>query len=97
METNLLEKKDRICIFKITDLDDNNADVFYYTFNQLKEYVLELYDIWKEGVELVEGGSVDISKEEIENDDTKVFEFLDSFNFGYEVIATVTLKDFENL
>ena len=82
----------RISIYKITDLDDSNADVMYYTLKGLRDQVLnEWYDIW--------GGNhqpheQDYTKEQIKESDEDLFNYMDSWNYNVETILEITEDDF---
>ena len=80
-----------INVYKLKDLDDSTADAQYYTIHQLRDYGIDIHEIWTEGVEF---DAPSPTLEEIKTSDDKLIEFFEDFNFELEVIAMVTLEDF---
>ena len=80
-----------INVYKLNDIDDYTADAQYYTINQLRDYGIEVHEIWSEGMEF---DAPSPTLEEIKTSDDKLIEFFEDFNFELEVIAMVTLEDF---
>ena len=87
-ETNM---RNVINVYKLKDLDDSTADPQYYTIHQLRDYGIDIHHIWTEGIEFDEPSP---TFEEISTNDDKLIEFFEDFNFELEVIAMVTLEDF---
>lgn len=81
----------KINVYKLVDLDDSTADAQYYTIHQLRDYGIETHEIWSEGMEF---DAPSPTLEEIKTSDEKLIEFFEDFNFELEVIASVTLDDF---
>lgn len=80
----------KLHILKIIDCDDHLCDPMYFTIKGLREQVLnEWYDIWCERFT-----DTPQTKEEIETDDEKLFDFMNDKGFGVETILTITEKDF---
>ena len=81
----------RISIYKITDLDDSNADVMYYTLKGLRDQVLnEWYEVWGEGKEEPQ----DYTKEQIQTSDEDMFSWLNGWGYDIETILEITEDDF---
>jgi hypothetical protein len=78
----------RISIYKITDLDDSNADVMYYTLKGLRDQVLnEWYEVW-------ETMPQEDYKEQMRTSDEELFKYMDSWNYKVETILEITEDDF---
>lgn len=76
-----------IQVLKITDQDDQFADDMYYTIKGLREQVLnEWYDEWYPD----EDNQPEQTKEEIETDDEKLYDFMNERGFNIEFIITIT-------
>jgi|APGre2960657373_1045057.scaffolds.fasta_scaffold248606_1 hypothetical protein len=85
----------RISIYKITDLDDSDSDVMYYTLKGLREQVLnEWYDEWGERWNEKWEGEQDYTKEQIKESDEDLFGYMDSWNYNVESILEITEDDF---
>ena len=83
---------DRISIYKITDLDDSDSDVMYYTLKGLREQILnEWYDIWGE---VHEPHEQDYTKEQIKESDEDMFSWLNGWGYDVETILEITEDDF---
>ncbi len=80
-----------IHIYKLNDIDDYTADAQYYTIHQLRDYGIEIHNIWTEDNDRQKELP---TLEEITTSDEKLIEFFEEFNFELEVIASVTLEDF---
>lgn len=79
----------KLHILKIVDRDDHLSDPMYFTIKDLRDRVLnEWYDIWSERFT-----DTTQTKEEIETDDEKLFDFMNDKGFGVEFILTLTEKD----
>lgn len=79
----------KLHILKIVDRDDHLYDPMYFTIKDLRDQVLnEWYDIWSERFT-----DTTQTKEEIETDDEKLFDFMNDKGFGVEFILTLTEKD----
>lgn len=79
----------KLHILKIVDRDDHLSDPMYYTIKGLRDQVLnEWYDIWSE-----QFTDTAQTKEEIETDDEKLFDFMNDKGFGVEFILTLTEND----
>ena len=78
-------------VFKLKDIDDYKADNQYYTIHQLRDYGIEIHEIWTEGIEFNEPTP---TLEEITTNDEKLIKFFEDFNYELEVVAMVTMDDF---
>ena len=66
-----------INVYKLKDLDDYTADAQYYTIHQLRDYGIDIHEIWTEGIEF---DAPSPTLEEIKTSDDKLIEFFDFFN-----------------
>ena len=80
-----------INVYKLNDIDDYTADAQYYTIHQLRDYGIDIHNIWTEDNNREKELP---TLEEITTSDDKLIEFFEEFNFELEVIASVTLEDF---
>ena len=78
-------------VFKLKDIDDYKADAQYYTIHQLRDYGIEIHEIWTKYRNLNDPAP---TLEEITTNDEKLIEFFEGFNYELEVVAMVTMDDF---
>ena len=81
----------KLHILKVTDRDDQNSDIQYFTIKSLREKILtEWYDIWSE---LHLPHEQDYTKEQIKTSDEDMFSWLNGWGYDVEIILTITEND----
>ena len=87
-----------IHIWRMTNRDDTFEDAVYYTTKQLRDYIVnDCYDCWEEKnpVYWVGGNNDDTpTKEQLLQDEDILLNYVDSYGFTLECIATVSQEDF---
>ena len=81
----------KLHILKLTDRDDANSDVQYFTIKKLRDYILkDWYDVWEE---MHAPHVQEITKEQIESSDEDMFSWLNGWGYDIEIIYTITEND----
>jgi hypothetical protein len=81
----------KLHILKLTDRDDTNSDIQYFTIKRLRDYILkDWYDVWEE---MHAPHKQDYTKEQIESSDEDMFSWLNGWGYDIEIILTITEND----
>ena len=80
-----------IHIWRMTNRDDQFEDASYYSTKELRDYVVnDCYDNWEEGNEDEDTPT----KEQLMQDDNILLDYLDTWGFNLECIASIRQEDF---
>ena len=81
-----------IHIWRMTNRDDTFEDAAYYSTKQLRDYIVnDCYDCWEEGNEQDEDTP---TKEQLMQDDNILLDYLDTWGYNLECIASIRQEDF---